>query len=38
MPSNRPIDRLRDVVDNCDRIARHVAGMDLDAYLSDEKT
>ena len=37
MPSSRPIDRLRDIVDNCERIKRHIAGMDLEAYSRDEK-
>ena len=37
MPSSRPIDRLRDIVDNCERIERHIAGMDLEAYSRDEK-
>ncbi|HTW70074.1 MAG TPA: HepT-like ribonuclease domain-containing protein [Acetobacteraceae bacterium] len=38
MPSSRPIDRLRDVVDNCERIERHIAGMDFATYSRDEKT
>lgn len=38
MPSSRPIDRLRDIVDNCERIKRHIAGMDLEAHSRDEKT
>jgi uncharacterized protein with HEPN domain len=38
MPSSRPIDRLRDIVDNCERIDRHIAGMDFAAYARDEKT
>jgi len=38
MPSSRPIGRLRDIVDNCERIERHIAGMDFDAYSRDDKT
>lgn len=38
MPSSRPIDRLRDIVDNCERIERHIAGMDFEEYARDEKT
>jgi uncharacterized protein with HEPN domain len=35
--TSKPIDRLRDIVGNCDRIARHVGGMSRDAYAADEK-
>ena len=38
MPSSKRLDRLSDVVANCERIARHVAGMSRDAYFADEKT
>lgn len=38
MPSSRPLDRLNDIVANCDRIAAHVAGMTPEAYLTDDKT
>ena len=38
MPSSKRLDRLGDIVENCDRIARHVSGMSLDAYFADEKT
>jgi uncharacterized protein with HEPN domain len=38
LASDKPIDRLRDVIENCDRIARHIAGMSRDAYTADEKT
>jgi hypothetical protein len=31
MPSSRPIDRLRDIVSNCERIERHIVGMDFAA-------
>ncbi len=38
MPSSTLVDRLGDIVENCERIARHVAGMSREAYLADEKT
>jgi len=38
MPSSRPIDRLRDIMANCERIERHIAGMKFAAYSRDEKT
>ncbi len=38
MPSSKRLDRLGDIVENCDRIARHVSGMSRDAYFADEKT
>ncbi|MFI5022203.1 MAG: DUF86 domain-containing protein [Alphaproteobacteria bacterium] len=38
MPSSRHLDRLEDIVTNCERIARHTAGMSRDAYFADEKT
>ena len=38
MPSSKRRDRLGDVVANCERIARHVAGMSRDAFFADEKT
>ena len=38
MPSSRQLDRLNDIVANCDRIANHVAGMTREAYLADAKT
>ena len=38
MPSSRPLDRLHDIVANCERIERHVAGMDFAAHSRDEKT
>jgi uncharacterized protein with HEPN domain len=38
LPSSKRLDRLTDIVDNCKRIARHVAGMSRDQYLADEKT
>ena len=38
MPSSKRLDRLSDVVANCERIARHVVGMSRDAYFADEKT
>ena len=38
MPSSKPIDRLSDIVENSDRIARHIAGMSSDDYMADEKT
>ena len=38
MPSSRQLDRLADIVTNCERIARHTAGMSREAYFADEKT
>ena len=38
MPSSKLLDRLGDVVENCERIARHVTGMSRNAYFADEKT
>ncbi len=38
MPSSRHLDRLEDIVTNCERIARHTAGMSRDAYFADETT
>jgi uncharacterized protein with HEPN domain len=38
LPSSKPLDRLGDVIDNCDRIARHVRGMSQERYIPDEKT
>lgn len=34
MPSSRPIDRLNDIVHNCDSILEYTQGLDLDAYLA----
>jgi uncharacterized protein with HEPN domain len=38
LPSSKRIDRLGDILANCERIARHVAGMSRDAFFADEKT
>jgi uncharacterized protein with HEPN domain len=38
LPSSKILDRLGDIVENCERIGRHVAGMSREAYLADEKT
>jgi uncharacterized protein with HEPN domain len=38
MPSSRQLDRPEDIVTNCERIARHTAGMSREAYFADEKT
>ena len=38
MPSSKLLDRLGDVVKNCERIERHVAGMSREQYFADEKT
>jgi uncharacterized protein with HEPN domain len=38
MPTENPRRRLADIRDNADRIAAHVAGMDRQAFLSDQKT
>lgn len=38
MPSSRPIDRLRDVADDCERILTYTADMDFAAYAADSKT
>lgn len=38
MPSSRRLDRLGDIVKNCDRVERHVVGMSREAYFADEKT
>jgi uncharacterized protein with HEPN domain len=34
MPSNRPVERLTDIVRNCDSILEYSAGFDLDSYLA----
>jgi uncharacterized protein with HEPN domain len=36
--SERRIAWLGDIVENCDRIGRHVAGLSREAYLADERT
>jgi len=38
MPSSRPIDRLSEIVENCERILSYVADMDMTAYVADLKT
>jgi uncharacterized protein with HEPN domain len=38
MPSSRPIDRLRDVADNCARILTYTANIDFATYAADAKT
>jgi len=38
LPSSKPAERLHDIIENCERIARHTAGMSFDAYIADEKT
>jgi uncharacterized protein with HEPN domain len=38
MPSDRPADRLRDIIANCERILRYTAGMTFDDYLADDRT
>jgi uncharacterized protein with HEPN domain len=38
MSTDRRADWLADIVENCDRIARHVAGQTRDSYCADEKT
>jgi uncharacterized protein with HEPN domain len=38
LPSSKLLDRLDDVVKNCERIERHIAGMPHEAYFADEKT
>lgn len=34
MPSDRPLDRLREIVANCDSILGYTAGMDFEGYAS----
>lgn len=34
MPSSRPLDRLDDVIRNCDRIAEYTSGLDFEGYVS----
>jgi len=38
MRSERRISWLRDIVNNCDRIGRHIAGSSRDDFAKDEKT
>src|SRR5271165_2104156 len=38
MPSDRPAERLRDIVANCERIVRYTQGMTFDGYVADERT
>ncbi len=38
LPSEKRLDRLGDIVKNCERIARHTAGMSRESYFADEKT
>jgi uncharacterized protein with HEPN domain len=38
MPSSRPVDRLNEIVENCERIMRYVADLDMKAYTKDLKT
>jgi uncharacterized protein with HEPN domain len=38
MPSSRSVDRLRDIVTNCDSILHYTAGMDFEAHSTDQKT
>lgn len=38
MPSSKPAERLHDIIENGERIARHTAGMSFDTYVADEKT
>lgn len=33
MPSERPTQRLTDIIDNIDRVRSHVGGLEYDAYL-----
>jgi uncharacterized protein with HEPN domain len=37
MPRN-PFDRLQDIVEGCEAIARYIDGYDLDAFAGDPKT
>lgn len=34
MPSSHPVQRLEDVVRNCDNILNYMAGLDLDGYMA----
>ncbi|MCL4673490.1 MAG: DUF86 domain-containing protein [Sphingomonadaceae bacterium] len=38
MSSDREALRLQDIVDNIDRTFQHVAGLDRDAFMRDDKT
>jgi uncharacterized protein with HEPN domain len=38
LPSSRRAAWLGDIVENCDRIGRHIAGLSREAYLADERT
>lgn len=38
MPSNKPLRRLQDIVDNAQAIQRYIAGMDLAAFEEDART
>jgi uncharacterized protein with HEPN domain len=38
LPSKRPADRFKDIVENIDAIGRHTGGMTEQRFLQDEKT
>ena len=38
MPSDKPAQRLADIIDNADAIRRYLAGMDMAAFVQDAKT
>lgn len=35
MPSERPVERLNDILENIDRVASYIEGMDADSFSSD---
>src|SRR5258708_33709487 len=38
MPSNAPVQRFGDIIENIERIRRFTAGMDLQAFAANEQT
>ena len=38
MPSDKPLRRLEDIIENVQAIQRYVAGMDMAAFKADQKT
>ena len=38
MPSNVPQSRFQDIIDNIDRIERHISGLTMERFCEDEKS
>ena len=37
MPSKQPALRFQDIIDNIDRVGRHIVGMEFDQFIGDER-